>query len=96
MVSSTLTAFMTVLSLLSNSFMYLEIYKVWRRQSHDDISFLKILFGVFSTLCWSYYGTLIKSLPLIVSSFSAFIGFLFMLTFKLTIPSKSTGAWRYV
>jgi len=96
MVSPALTAFMTALSLLSNSFMYLEIYKVWARQSHDDISFLKILFGVFSTLCWSYYGSLIKSTPIVVSSLSAFVGFITMLSFKFTIPSKISSTWRYV
>jgi uncharacterized protein with PQ loop repeat len=96
MVSPALTAFMTVLSLFSNSLIYVEVYKVWARQSHDDISFTKTLFGVISSSAWMYYGRAIGSIPLLVSSVTAFIGLLMMMLLKLTIPNKSASQWTYV
>jgi uncharacterized protein with PQ loop repeat len=90
-----LTSFMTALALISNSFIYLQAYKIWKRQSHDDISFLLVLFNIFNASFWAYYGTTIKSLPLIVSGSLASLGFIILLYLKTTIPSRGDG-WKYI
>lgn len=91
MISNQFTHFMTILPLFANSVIFLQAYKVYYRQSHDDISFITIIFSVFNTLMWSIYGYMLKNTPLIISGLTAFIGFLLMFYFKITIPSKENG-----
>lgn len=94
--SDRFTHLMIGLAILSNSFIYLQAFKVWKRQSHDDLSLLLIIFNIFNASFWAIYGLTIKSLPLIVSGSMASIGFLVLLTLKLTIPSSSKNGWKYI
>ena len=88
--------FMTVLALISNSFIYLQAYKVLKRKSHDDISFLLVLFNIINASFWAYYGITLNSLPLIVSGGFATIGFMILLYLKITIPSNNANGWKYI
>jgi uncharacterized protein with PQ loop repeat len=87
--------FMTGLAIVSSALIYLQVYKVYERQSHDDISFIVTLFQVFNSILWSYYGFILKSMPLMVSGSLAAIGFSVLLFLKLTITSKNHG-WKYI
>jgi uncharacterized protein with PQ loop repeat len=91
----TLTYFMTMLAIISSSLIYLQIYKVWERQSHDDLSFILTAFQTFNSAFWCYYGYTLQSIPLLVSGSMAAIGFFILLILKLTIKSQNHG-WKYI
>lgn len=86
---------MIALAVISNSFIYLQAYKVWKRKSHDDISFLFVLFNILNALAWAYYGATIKSIPLIISGSLASVGLIILMYLKTTIPLKENG-WKYI
>ncbi len=86
---------MTCLAIISSALIYIQVYKVYERQSHDDISFIVTSFQVFNSALWSYYGFILKSIPLMVSGSLAAIGFSVLLFLKLTITSKNHG-WKYI
>jgi uncharacterized protein with PQ loop repeat len=86
---------MAILPVLSNSFIFLQAYKIWSRKSHDDVSFLATLASITNTTIWGYYGWLINSVPLMISGFLAFIGFSIILALKLSLPSND-AAWKFI
>lgn len=96
MISKSYTAFMIFLSIISNLFIYLQGYKVWIRNSHDDISLISTLFGFLNSLFWGYYGILLSSTPLILSGFLASLAFFWLLLLKFTISLKNADEWKYL
>jgi MtN3 and saliva related transmembrane protein len=94
-VSKQFLTVMIILPCLTNLFMFVQAYKVWIRRSHDDISLLTVLFTLFSTLAWGVYGYYLKSVPLMVSSFTASLGLSLLLWLKVTIPANEQE-WKYV
>ena len=94
MISPAFATFMMILPVLSNSFIYVQAYKIWARQSHDDVSFLSTFSSIVNTTIWGYYGWLINSVPLMISGCLAFVGFSIIMAFKLTLPSKDSK-WQF-
>lgn len=88
--------FMMVLPFISNAFIYVQAYKIWRRQSHDDVSFMTTVVGVLNAVIWGYYGWCIRSMPLVLSGVVAFWGLATILYLKLTVPARGNGGWRYI
>lgn len=88
--------FMIILPFVSNAFIYVQAYKIWQRQSHDDLSFLTTVVSIFNTAIWAYYGWVIHSIPLILSGVIAFGGLVLIMYLKLTVPSRSVNGWKYV
>jgi uncharacterized protein with PQ loop repeat len=80
---------MLIIPFISNAFVYLQAYKIWERQSHDDVSFLTATFSVVSAAIWGYYGFRINSVPLMLSGIIATVGFMLIVYMKLFIPSKT-------
>jgi uncharacterized protein with PQ loop repeat len=95
MISPAFATFMMILPVLSNSFIYVQAYKLWFRRSHDDVSFLATIASITNTTIWGYYGWLIHSIPLMISGVLAFVGFSIILALKLTLPSKDSK-WQFV
>lgn len=91
-----LSKFMVALAVLSSSLIYLQVYKVWKRRSHNDISFLLVLFQVINAAFWTIYGVSLGSTPLIVSGGLASLAFLSLLYLKLTIPTIEQNGWKYI
>ena len=83
--------FMLVLPFITNAFIYLQAYKIWHRQSHDDLSFLTAAVSILSAAIWGYYGWLIGSTPLLMSGLIATLGFAIIIYLKIQIPAKSNG-----
>ena len=81
---------------ISNAFIYLQAYKIYKRQSHDDVSFLTSAFSIVSAIVWGYYGYSIKSIPLMLSGIIASLGFILIVILKLMIPTKSSNGWKYI
>ena len=81
---------------ISNAFIYLQAYKIWKRQSHDDVSFLTVAVSVVTAAVWGYYGWVIKSVPLMLSGAIATVGFMMIIYLKLQIPSKTDNGWRWI
>ena len=96
MISPAFEQLMLVMPFISNAFIYLQAYKIWKRQSHDDISFLTAVFSILNAAVWGYYGLSINSSPLLLSGIIASIGFILIVYMKLVIPSKSTNGWRWI
>jgi len=86
---------MLVIPFVTNAFIYLQAYKIWKRQSHDDLSFLTVAVSILSAISWWYYGLIIGSMPLVLSGLTAALGFTLILALKLWIPSKANG-WRWI
>ncbi len=86
---------MLLLPFVTNAFIYLQAYKIWIRQSHDDLSFLTVAVSIATAAIWGYYGWLIHSTPLLLSGVIAAIGFGLIMALKLWIPAKSDG-WQWV
>jgi uncharacterized protein with PQ loop repeat len=84
---------MLVLPFITNSFIYLQAYKIWHRQSHDDLSFLTAAVSILSAAIWGYYGWLIDSTPLLLSGLIATAGFAIIIFLKIQIPAKTNGWW---
>lgn len=95
MLSPAFHNFMLVLPFVSNSFIYLQAYKIWHRQSHDDLSFLTAAVSILSAAIWGYYGWEIGSTPLLLSGLIAAVGFAIIIYLKIQIPPKSNG-WRWI
>lgn len=95
MLSPAFQKFMLVLPFITNAFIYLQAYKIWRRQSHDDLSFLTVAVSILGAAVWGYYGWQIGSLPLLLSGLIATLGFMIILFLKIQIPAKSNG-WRWI
>jgi uncharacterized protein with PQ loop repeat len=91
--SSAFQKFMLVLPFITNSFIYLQAYKIWHRQSHDDLSFLTAAVSILSAAIWGYYGWLIDSKPLLLSGLIATVGFALIIFLKFYIPAKTNGWW---
>ncbi len=87
--------FMLILPFVTNAFIYLQAYKIWIRQSHDDLSFLTVVVSIVTAAIWGYYGWRINSIPLLLSGIIAAIGFGIIMYLKLQIPSKANG-WRWI
>ena len=87
---------MLVLPFITNAFIYLQAYKIWKRRSHDDVSFLTAAFSIVSATIWGYYGWLIKSVPLMLSGSVAAVGFLLIVSLKMLIPTKAENGWRWI
>ena len=96
MITSAFTQIMLVMPFISNAFIYLQAYKIWKRQSHDDVSFLTAVFSIFNAAVWGYYGWLINSVPLLLSGIIAAIGFIVIVYLKLMIPSKAINGWQWI
>ena len=96
MISSAFANLMLVMPFISNAFIYLQAYKIWQRQSHDDVSFLTAAFSIVSAAVWGYYGLRIGSVPLMLSGLIATVGFLLIVTLKIMIPSKAANGWRWI
>jgi uncharacterized protein with PQ loop repeat len=94
--TSTFARVMLVMPFISNAFIYLQAYKIWERQSHDDVSFLTAIFSIISAAVWGYYGWVINSTPLLLSGIIATIGFILIVYMKLLIPSKAANGWRWI
>jgi uncharacterized protein with PQ loop repeat len=88
--------FMLILPFVSNAFIYVQAYKIWKRQSHDDLSFLTSVVGIFNAVIWGYYGWCINSMPLLLSGIVAFGGIALILYLKLTVPSRGVNGWKYI
>ncbi len=84
-----------ILPFITNSFIYVQAYKIWRRQSHDDLSFLTTVVSIFNAAIWGYYGWVIGSRPLVLSGAIAFGGLVLILYLKLTVPSRGVNGWKY-
>ena len=87
--------FMLVMPFVTNAFIFLQAYKIWRRQSHDDLSFLTAAVSILSAAIWGYYGWSIGSIPLLLSGLIATVGFAIIIFLKILIPSTSNG-WRWI
>jgi uncharacterized protein with PQ loop repeat len=87
---------MLVLPFITNSFLYLQAYKIWERQSHDDVSFITATISIASAVIWGYYGWVINSTPLMFSGTFAAVGFSIIVYLKLHIPSKVDNGWRWI
>ena len=96
MITPAFARLMLVLPFISHAFIYLQAYKIWKRQSHDDISFLTAAFSILNAAIWGYYGWLINSMPLILSGLIASAGFILIVYMKLLIPSKTENGWRWI
>ena len=96
MISPAFSMIMLVMPFISNAFIYLQAYKIWKRQSHDDVSFLTAAFSIISAAVWGYYGWIIKSVPLMLSGGIAAVGFMLIIYLKLQIPSKTDNGWRWI
>ena len=96
MISPAFERMMLVLPFITNAFIYLQAYKIWELQSHDDLSFLTVLISIIGASIWGYYGWIIKSTPLMLSGSIAAIGFVLILYLKLQIPSKLENQWRWI
>lgn len=88
--------FMMILPFFSNAFIYVQAYKIWRRQSHDDLSFLTTVVSIFNAAIWGYYGWRIGSMPLVLSGTIAFGGLVLILYLKLTVPARSANGWKWI
>lgn len=88
--------FMMILPFVSNAFIYVQAWKIWERQSHDDLSLLSSVVSILSIFIWSYYGWRIGSMPLLLSGIVAFGGIALILYLKLTIPSRNANGWKYI
>jgi uncharacterized protein with PQ loop repeat len=95
-ISPAFERFMIILPFITNAFIYVQAYKIWRRQSHDDLSFLTAVISIFNAAIWGYYGWTIGSTPLVLSGAIAFGGLALILYLKLTVPSRSVNGWKYV
>jgi uncharacterized protein with PQ loop repeat len=93
--SNAFLMFMIIIPFITNAFIFLQGYKVWVRNSHDDISLIAVVSTVISTIAWGYYGVKLQSLPLIISSITALIGLVWLLWLITTIPSKDKK-WKYL
>ena len=96
MISPAFARMMLVLPFVTNAFIYLQAYKIWARQSHDDVSFLTVAISIVSAAIWGYYGWVINSVPLMLSGGIATIGFVLIVTLKMVIPSKTENGWRWI
>lgn len=96
MIQPAFAQIMLVMPFISNAFIYLQAYKIWKRQSHDDISFLTAVFSILNAAVWGYYGWRINSVPLLLSGIIASVGFIVIVYMKLLIPSKATNGWRWI
>ena len=96
MISKTFSLIMLIMPFISNAFIYLQAYKIYKRQSHDDLSFLTQAFSIVSAFIWGYYGYSIKSMPLLLSGIIASFGFILIVLLKLIIPTKSSNGWKYI
>lgn len=92
MITPAFAQLMLIMPFISNAFIYLQAYKIWKRQSHDDISFLTVIFSALTAAIWGYYGFLINSMPLVLSGIIATVGFILIVYLKLLIPSKTGTA----
>jgi len=90
------TRVMIVMAILSNCFTYLQVYKVWKRQSHDDLSILFVSFHIFSATFWAIYGVILNSMPLIISGSMAAVGYIMLFYMKLTIQSANETELKYI
>lgn len=93
--STVFDKFMLVMPFVSNSFIYLQAYKIWYRQSHDDLSFLTAAVSIITAAIWGYYGWTIHSIPLLLSGLIATLGFAIIIYLKIQIPAKS-DSWRWI
>lgn len=96
MITPTFAMIMLVMPFISNAFIYLQAYKIWKRQSHDDVSFLTSAFSIISATLWGYYGWAIGSKPLMLSGAIAAIGFMIIVYLKMLIPSRTENGWRWI
>ena len=96
MLTPSFALLMLVLPFISNAFIYLQAYKIWKRQSHDDISFLTAAFSIVSAAVWGYYGWTINSVPLMLSGTIATLGFMLIVFLKFQIPSKTVNGWKWI
>ena len=96
MITPTFSLIMLIMPFISNAFIYLQAYKIWKRQSHDDVSFLTVAVSVVTAAVWGYYGWVIKSTPLMLSGAIAAMGFILIMYLKLQIPSKTDNGWRWI
>jgi uncharacterized protein with PQ loop repeat len=87
---------MFVMPFIGNAFIYLQAYKIWKRQSHDDVSFLTSIFGIVTAIIWSYYGLIIDSTPLMLSGIIAAVGFILIVYLKKKIPSNTANGWKWI
>lgn len=94
--TATFALIMLVIPFISNAFIYLQAYKIWERQSHDDVSFLTAAFSIVSAAVWGYYGWVINSMPLMLSGIIATIGFMLIVYMKLLISSKAANGWKWI
>jgi uncharacterized protein with PQ loop repeat len=88
--------FMMILPFVSNAFIYVQAWKIWERQSHDDLSFITTVVSIVNAVIWGYYGWVIRSMPLVISGTVAFGGLALILYLKLTIPSRNANGWKYI
>jgi uncharacterized protein with PQ loop repeat len=88
--------FMLILPFVSNAFIYVQAWKIWKRQSHDDLSLLTSVVSILSVVIWGYYGWRIGSMPLLLSGIVAFGGITLILYLKLTIPTRNANGWKYI
>lgn len=87
---------MLVMPFVSNAFIYLQVYKIWKRRSHDDISFLTSVVSIVTAIIWGYYGWIINSIPPMLSGMIAAVGFILIVCLKILIPSKEPNKWRWI
>lgn len=92
----TFARIMLVIPFITNAFIYLQAYKVWKRRSHDDLSFLTVAVSILGAMIWAYYGWTINSMPLILSGSIAAVGSLLIIFLKVQIPSKAVNGWRWI
>lgn len=95
MISATFQNVMLLMPFITNAFIYLQAFKIWKRQSHDDLSFLTVAISILGATVWGYYGWAINSIPLLLSGVTAALGFALILALKLWIPSHGDG-WRWI
>lgn len=52
MITPAFTQLMMIMPFITNAFIYVQAYKIWKRQSHDDVSFLTSVFSIISAIIW--------------------------------------------
>ncbi len=95
-ISAEFATFMMILPFISNAFIYVQAWKIWQRQSHDDLSFLTTVVSICNAAIWGYYGWRIGSMPLVLSGAVAFGGLALILYLMLTVPARTANGWKYV
>lgn len=65
---------MTVVGISGQFLFYLQAYKIYSIECADDISAIGFCFSLFSQICWTLYGILIRNKVLFIVSAFGVVG----------------------